>query len=68
MSRQIPFWNAHHKANNHKIKLQRKTQKVDMLKALLEMHESTPHHDHAYILHLRAKLRSAQHQLEAMLP
>lgn len=68
MSRQWLAWDSQEHIKIHRERLHRKTQKIATLKALLEMWEATPTHDHAYILRLRAKLRSAEHQLEAMLP
>lgn len=50
----------------HREKRIRKLEKIEMLKALLEMHEANPKHDHAYILALRARLRSAENQYAAM--
>ena len=50
----------------HRDKLQRKYEKIETLRALLEMWEANPDHDHEYILELRAKLRSAENQLASM--
>ena len=67
MSRQqSTHWDTPECNRVHREKLQRKVEKIDVLKALLEMHEANPDHDHEYILELRAKLRQAQNQLEAM--
>jgi hypothetical protein len=49
-------------------KLNAKVQKIQGLQALLEMWETNPRADHDYVLHLRAKLRSAQNQLDVMKP
>lgn len=63
---QSTHWDSMQFERVHREKLQRKVEKIDVLKALLEMHEANPEHDHAYILELRAKLRAAQNQLESM--
>jgi hypothetical protein len=52
----------------HRAKVVRKLQKIQGLQALLDAWEGHPNPDHAYILELRRKLRSAQHQYEAMQP
>ena len=68
MSRQWLHWDSPEHSRNHSAKLLAKIQRIDTLKALLEMWETHPTHDHSYILELRAKLRQAQNQLEAMQP
>lgn len=50
----------------HKGKVIAKMQKIETLKALLETWEARDDADHDYILELRAKLRSAQNQLQSM--
>jgi hypothetical protein len=76
MSRQSQHWNTtwdHQR--RHQAKLTQKLQKIQTLQALLEVWEThynpdatSATEDHAYIIHLRAKLRSAQNQYEAMRP
>lgn len=68
MSRQWLSWDSQEHIKIYRQRLHRKLEKIATLKALLEMWEAHPNHDHAYILKLRAKLRSAEHQLEAMQP
>ena len=63
---QSTHWDTREGARVHQEKLIRKMQKIEGLKALLQMWEENPDHDHAYILELRAKLRSAENQLAAM--
>ncbi len=50
----------------HRDKRQKKQERVDILKAILDMHESNPNADHVYVLGLRARLRNARNQLSAM--
>jgi hypothetical protein len=50
----------------HQQKRIAKLEKIQTLRALLEMHESNPDHDHEYLLGLRARLRSAENQFNAM--
>ena len=52
----------------HREKVARKYEKIEMLRALLEMHEADPDHDHEYVVGLRARLRTAVSNLEAMRP
>jgi hypothetical protein len=52
----------------HRKKVTAKLQKIQTLQALLQEWESHPNPDHAYILQLRAKLRSLEHQYNAMRP
>lgn len=68
MSRQWLHWDSPEHSRKHSAKLLAKVQRVDTLKALLEMWEQRDDADHAYILSLRAKLRQAKNQLEAMQP
>jgi hypothetical protein len=63
---QSTHWDSRSQERLHKDKLQRKYEKRETLRALLEMWEANPDHDHAYILELRAKLRSVENQLSAM--
>ena len=63
---QSTHWDSMQFDRVHREKLQRKVEKIDTLRALLEMWEANPDHDHDYILELRAKLRSAESQLAAM--
>lgn len=66
MSKQRIHWDDFQSERVHREKLQRKVQKIEGLRALLEMWEARDDADHAYILELRAKLRSAENQLVAM--
>jgi hypothetical protein len=67
MSRQVTSWDSYELDRERRDKLQRKMQKIDTLRALLEMWESRPDEvDHDYLLALRARLRSAENQLAAM--
>ncbi len=50
----------------HRDKRQKKQERIDILKALLDMHESNRDCDYDYVLGLRARLRNAQNQLNAM--
>ncbi len=50
----------------HRDKRQKKQERIDTLKALLDMHESNPDADHEYVLGLRARLRNATNQFLAM--
>jgi hypothetical protein len=52
----------------HRAKVIAKVQKIQGLRALLEMHEANPDHDHDYVVGLRARLRSVENQLTAMRP
>ena len=60
------YWDSRELDRTHREKMARKYQKIQTLRALLEMWEERPDADHAYILQLRAKLRSAENQLAAM--
>ncbi len=68
MSRQHTHWDTAEREHVHREKVLAKAQKIQGLRALLEMWEENPNHDHDYILQLRAKLRSAENQLKAMKP
>jgi hypothetical protein len=50
----------------HRQKRLAKLEKIQGLKALLEMHEANPDADHDYLLGLRARLRSAENQYQCM--
>ena len=52
----------------HREKVARKYEKIEVLRALLEMHEANPDHDHEYVVGLRQRLRTAVANLEAMKP
>ena len=53
----------------HREKLMAKVQKIQTLRALLEEWEARPDQvDHAYLLALRARLRSAENQFGSMKP
>lgn len=52
----------------HREKVQRKYERIEVLRALLEMHEGNPDHDHEYVVGLRARLRTAVANLESMRP
>jgi hypothetical protein len=67
-SRQRIHWDSWHQERAHQAKLLAKLQKIQTLQALLEVWESHPNPDHAYIIQLRAKLRSVVNQYEAMRP
>lgn len=68
MSRQrIHYFDDWSLRRKHQDKLARKYEKIQTLKALLEMWEPNPD-AHDYVLTLRAKLCQAQNQLEAMQP
>lgn len=68
MSRQRIHWDNYQLDHVHRAKVIRKLQKIQGLQALLEAWEGHPNVDHAYLLELRRKLRSAQHQYDAMQP
>jgi hypothetical protein len=63
---QSTHWDSMQFERIHREKLAAKMQKIETLRALLEMWEAHPDHDHEYILELRAKLRSAENQLASM--
>jgi hypothetical protein len=66
MSRQGPHLDSWEWEKNRREKIAAKLQKIEGLRALLQMWEENPNHDHEYILELRRKLRSAENQLAAM--
>ncbi len=66
MARQGASWDDYYQDQEHKARRIAKLQRIQGLKDLLETHESNPDNDHEYVLKLRARLRAAQNQLEAM--
>ncbi len=60
-------WDDWEQGKAHKARAIKKLQRIQGLKDLLETHEANPDtYDHEYVLKLRARLRAAQNQLEAM--
>jgi hypothetical protein len=53
-------------AKKHVLKVVKKQERIDGLKALLEEWEPFDPDNHEYVLELRAKLRAAQNQLDSM--
>lgn len=68
MSRQCIHWSTREREKVHKQKVLRKLDKIAGLQDLLDTHENLPDPDHKYVLQLRAKLRCAQNQYNAMKP
>jgi hypothetical protein len=69
MSRQVSHWNSWDHDKIHREKVKRKAEKIQGLRALLEMWEERPDQvEHEYLLALRARLRSAENQLDVMKP
>ena len=66
MSRQGASWDNWEQDKPHKKRIIKKVERVEGLRDLLATWESDPDADHEYVLLLRAKLRAAQNQLEAM--
>ena len=67
MSRHGAQWDDWEQGKAHKERAIKKVQRIQGLKDLLDTHESKPDtYDHEYVLKLRARLRAAQNQLEAM--
>ncbi len=66
MSRQGAQWDDWQQDQEHKARRIAKLQRIQGLRDLLETHEANPDNDHEYVLKLRARLRAAQNQLEAM--
>ncbi len=66
MPRQGASWDDWEQDREHKQRRILKLQRIQGLRDLLETHESNPDNDHEYVLKLRARLRAAQNQLEAM--
>ncbi len=60
-------WDDYEQDKEHKARRVLKLQRIQGLKDLLETHESNPGtYDHEYVLKLRARLRAARNELEAM--
>ncbi len=66
MSRQGAQWDDWEQDREHKARRILKLQRIQGLRDLLETHEARDDADHEYVLKLRARLRAAQNQLEAM--
>ncbi len=67
MSRQGACWDDYEADKEHKVRRIAKLQRIQGLRDLLETHEAnTDNYDHEYVLKLRARLRAAQNQLDAM--
>ncbi len=66
MARQGASWDDYYQDQEHKARRIAKLQRIRGLRDLLETHEANPDNDHEYVLKLRARLRAAQNQLEAM--
>ncbi len=66
MSRTGAQWDDYEESKQHKARRIAKLQRIQGLKDLLETHEANPDNDHEYVLKLRARLRAAQNQLDAM--
>ncbi len=66
MSRQGASWDDYYQDQEHKARRIAKLQRIQGLRDLLETHEANPDNDHEYVLELRARLRAAQNQLDAM--
>ena len=56
------------KYTKHKIRLQRKVEKMSMLRAILEAYESLPYEEqpHHYLVGLRDRFRNTSNQLKNM--
>ena len=65
-TRQRIHLNTRKHANDHKIALQRKQQRIKTLSALVDMHEALAQPDFTYLRQLKVRLRSAQNQFTAM--
>ncbi len=66
MSRTGAQWDDYEQDREHKARRIAKLQRIQGLRDLLETHEANPDNDHEYVLKLRARLRAAQNQLDAM--
>ncbi len=66
MSRTGAQWDDYEQSKESKARRIAKLQRIQGLRDLLETHEANPDNDHEYVLKLRARLRAAQNQLEAM--
>ena len=63
---QSTHWDTREGARVHKEKLMRKVQKIETLRALVEMHEAAESPDFEYLRELKARMRSAENQLRCM--
>jgi hypothetical protein len=69
MGKQQIHWDTWNQSKVHREKVIAKAQKIQGLRALLEMWEERPDEvDREYLLSLRARLRSAENQFAAMKP
>ncbi len=67
MSRQGAQWDDWGEDQKHKQRRIAKLQRIQGLKDLLDTHEANPDtYNYEYVLKLRARLRAAQNQLDAM--
>ncbi len=66
MSRTGAQWDDYEQSKESKARRIAKLQRIQGLRDLLETHEAQEDADHEYILKLRARLRAAQNQLDAM--
>ncbi len=67
MSRHGAQWDDWEQGKAHKARAIKKMQRIQGLKDLLDTHDANSDtYDHEYVLKLRARLRAAQNQLEAM--
>ncbi len=67
MSRTGAQWDDYEQSKESKARRISKLQRIQGLRDLLETHEANPDtHNHEYVLKLRARLRAAQNQLDAM--
>ncbi len=66
MARQGASWDDYYQDQEHKARRIAKLQRIQGLRDLLVTHEVDPNNDHKYVLELRARLRAAQNQLDAM--
>ncbi len=72
MSRTGAQWDDWEQGKTHKTRVVKKLERIQGLRALLETWETREAEnghqdsDHSYVLELRAKLRAAQNQYEAM--
>jgi len=66
MSRQGASWDNYEQDKPHKARVVKKLQRINGLRDLLETWEPHEADHHDYVLELRAKLRAAVNQYEAM--
>ncbi len=66
MSRTGAQWDDYEQSKESKARRIAKLQRIQGLRDLLETHEGRDDADHEYVLKLRARLRAAQNQLDAM--